>query len=179
MPPSKALLILTAACGAAPLFPASALARRMQLSKALVSIASTQAILFPIVFSFWISTTAAQARSAPPSQNGALFLLTSSVTYLNSASGFDTASPSKYTSVNVSASVTFYNDLNGLGTPLATVDLTPNASSCPGYNAGFSPYTPIGVLFLGKEKSIGFGGVTNQIAFDEPSGRPAGGRAGG
>jgi hypothetical protein len=70
-------------------------------------------------------------------------------------------------SLSYSGSVSVYDDLNGAGTLLATLNLTPNAGSCPGYGAGFCPFSPIGVLFSGTAKSIAFGGVANQIAFDD------------
>ena len=125
------------------------------------------------------SNTSRGGLGDPTPQNGALFILTGSKIYLSYASGFDTGFSFNCTSANHSGSVTFCNELNGLGTPLARLSLILNVGSCPGCNAGFCPYTPIGVLFSGKEKSIGFGGVTNQIAFDDPSGRPAGDRGRG
>ena len=66
-----------------------------------------------------------------------------------------------------SGSVTVYDGLNGTGNVLATLDLSPNAGSCPGYGAGFCPFSPVGVLFDGTALSIGFGGVANQIVFDD------------
>ena len=57
--------------------------------------------------------------------------------------------------------------LNGTGNLLASVSLTPNAGSCPGYSAGFCPYGPAGIGFNGVAKSVSFGGVANQIVFDD------------
>jgi len=101
------------------------------------------------------------------SQQGGLFFLSGSETYLNYAAGFDTGFSFNYVSLYSSGSVSVYDDLNGAGTLLATLNLTPNAGSCPGYNAGFCPFSPIGVVFSGTAKSIAFGGVANQIVFDD------------
>jgi len=49
---------------------------------------------------------------------------------------------------------------------LATIDLSPNAGSCPDYT-GFCPFSPVGVTFAGVAKSIDFAGVENQIVFDD------------
>jgi hypothetical protein len=38
---------------------------------------------------------------------------------------------------------------------------------CVGFNAGFCPFFPIGVPFVGIGQSIVFGGVANQIVFDD------------
>ena len=103
----------------------------------------------------------------PLSQKGSLFFLSGSETYLNYPSGFDTGFSFNYTSLTYSGSVDVHEGLNGTGNVLATLNLTPNASSCPGYNASFCPFSPTGVLFSGTARSIGFAGVANQIAFDD------------
>ena len=54
-----------------------------------------------------------------------------------------------------------------LGNLLATLSLSPNAGSCPGYNAQFCPFSAKGVTFAGTARSISFGGVANQIVFDD------------
>lgn len=113
------------------------------------------------------SNTSRGGLGEPTSQNGALFFLSGSETFLNYASGFDTGFSFNYVSLSFSGSVNVYDDLNGAGTILATLNLSPNAGSCPGYNAQFCPFSPIGVLFSGTAKSIGFGGVANQIVFDD------------
>lgn len=103
----------------------------------------------------------------PTSQQGGLFFLSGSETYLNYAAGFDTGFSFNYVSLSFSGSVSVYDGLNGSGTVLATLNLSPNAGSCPGYGASYCPFTPTGVLFSGTAKSIAFGGVANQIAFDD------------
>jgi len=101
------------------------------------------------------------------SQRGGLFFLDGSQTFLNYAAGFDTGFSFNYVSLSNPGSVLVYSGLNGTGTLLATLALTPNAGSCPGYNAGFCPFKPFGVTFNGIAKSISFAGVANQIVFDD------------
>ena len=57
--------------------------------------------------------------------------------------------------------------LSGTGNLLTTVNLTPNLGNCPGYSAGFCPFGAAGVNFAGTAKSVSFGGVANQIVFDD------------
>jgi hypothetical protein len=113
------------------------------------------------------SNTSRGGIGDPTSERGGLFFLDGSETYLNYPSGFDTGFSFNYVSFSYSGSVNVYDDLNGLGNILATLNLNPNAGSCPGYTADYCPFSPIGVLFSGTAKSIGFGGVANQIAFDD------------
>ncbi|MDM7953739.1 MAG: hypothetical protein QUV07_11075 [Cyanobium sp. CZS 25K] len=113
------------------------------------------------------SNTSRGGLGDPTSQLGGLFFLSGSETFLNYAAGFDTGFSFNYVSLNFSGSVNVYDDLNGAGNILATLNLSPNAGSCPGFNAGFCPFSPTGVLFSGTAKSIGFGGVANQIVFDD------------
>lgn len=113
------------------------------------------------------SNTSRGGLGDPDSQRGALFFLSGTETYLNYAAGFDTGFSFNYVSLNFSGNVEVYDGLNGTGNLLATLNLTPNAGSCPGYSAGFCPFSPVGVLFAGTARSIGFGGVANQIVFDD------------
>jgi hypothetical protein len=113
------------------------------------------------------SNTSRGGLGDPTSQRGALFFLSGNETYLNYATGFDTGFSFNYVSLRFSGDVEVYDGLNGTGNLLATLRLTPNAGSCPGYNAQFCPFSPVGVLFAGTARSIGFGGVANQIVFDD------------
>jgi hypothetical protein len=113
------------------------------------------------------SNTSRGGLGDPTSQKGALFFLEGSETFLNFPAGFDGGFSFNYVSLNYSGSVDVHDGLNGTGTVLATLNLSPNAGSCPGYGAGFCPFSPIGVLFSGTARSIGFGGVANQIVFDD------------
>ena len=101
------------------------------------------------------------------SQLGGLFFLSGSETFLNFAAGFDTGFSFNYVSVSYSGSVSVYDGLNGTGNLLATLNLSPNSGSCPGYSAPFCPFSPVGVAFSGIAKSISFAGVANQIVFDD------------
>ncbi|MCP9865786.1 MULTISPECIES: hypothetical protein [unclassified Cyanobium] len=113
------------------------------------------------------SNTSRGGLGDPASQKGALFFLSGSETFLNYASGFDTGFSFNYVSFSFNGSVGVYDGLNGTGNLLASLNLTPNAGSCPGFDADFCPFSPSGVLFPGTAKSIGFGGVANQIVFDD------------
>ena len=104
---------------------------------------------------------------APASSQGGLFFLDGSETFMNIASGFSTGFSFNYVSLSFAGSVSVYDGLNGTGSLLATLNLTPNAGSCPGYSAGFCPFSPTGVLFAGTAKSVSFAGVANQIVFDD------------
>ena len=104
---------------------------------------------------------------APGSDEGALFFLSGSESIMNIAAGFDTGFSFNYVSLSFSGSVEVYDGLNGTGNLLATLNLTPNAGSCPGYGAQFCPFGPFGVTFDGIARSVSFGGVANQIVFDD------------
>ena len=103
----------------------------------------------------------------PSSDEGGLFFLTGSASIMNVAAGFDTGFAFNYVSLSNPGSVSVYDGLDGTGNLLATINLSPNAGSCPGYNAGFCPFSPIGVGFAGTAKSVSFAGVANQIVFDD------------
>ncbi len=113
------------------------------------------------------SNTSRGGLGDPTSRQGALFFLSGTQTFLNYSAGFDTGFSFNYVSLNFSGSVSVYDGLNGTGNLLATLALTPNAGTCTGYNAGFCPFSPTGVNFAGIARSIGFGGVANQIVFDD------------
>jgi len=113
------------------------------------------------------SNTSRGGLGDPNSQKGGLFFLDGSQTFMNMAAGFDTGFSFNYVSVSFSGSVGVYDGLNGTGNLLATLSLAPNSGSCPGYNAGFCPFSAKGVTFDGIGKSISFAGVANQIVFDD------------
>ncbi|HVP50063.1 MAG TPA: PEP-CTERM sorting domain-containing protein [Candidatus Bathyarchaeia archaeon] len=114
------------------------------------------------------SNTSRGGLGDPNSQLGALFFLSGSNTYVNVAAGFTTGFSFYYTAINFGGSVNVWSGLNGTGTLLATLNLpTTPSGPCNGYNAGFCPFYPIGVSFAGTAMSIDFGGVANQIVFDD------------
>lgn len=105
----------------------------------------------------------------PPanSQEGGLFFLSGSSTFMDIPAGFTTGFSFNYVSLSDSGSVQVWSGVDGTGTLLATINLSPNAGSCPGYDAQFCPFSPIGVAFSGTAESIEFEGVANQIVFDD------------
>jgi hypothetical protein len=103
---------------------------------------------------------------APASAEGALFFLSGSETFLNVAAGFTTGFSFNYAS-SVTGAVQVYDGLNGTGNLLQTVNLSANIAGCSPYGAGFCPFTAAGVTFNGTARSISFGGVANQIVFDD------------
>ncbi len=101
------------------------------------------------------------------SEQGALFFLSGSETYINVADGFDTGFSFNYVSVAVAGEARIYDGLNGTGTLLGTLVLGPNAVDCPGYEAPFCAFAPVGMTFDGVARSVSFAGVANQIVFDD------------
>ena len=112
------------------------------------------------------SNTSRGGVGDPNSREGSLFFLSGSETFLNYSAGFTTGFSFNYVS-SVNGSVGVYDGLNGTGNLLASVNLTPNRAGCPSYGAGFCPFGPAGVNFAGTARSISFGGVANQIVFDD------------
>lgn len=102
----------------------------------------------------------------------ALFFLSGAETFMNIADGFETGFSFNYVSASFSGAVQVYDGLNGTGNLLATLNLVPNANAgavCApaGYTGSFCPFSPAGVLFDGVARSVSFGGVANQIVFDD------------
>ncbi|WP_203561435.1 PEPxxWA-CTERM sorting domain-containing protein [Ideonella livida] len=112
-------------------------------------------------------SNASHGGTDPGSEQSGLFFLSGTETYMNVAAGFDTGFSFNYVSLSYSGSVQVYDGLDGTGNLLATINLSPNAGSCPGYGAQFCPFGPAGVSFAGVARSVAFGGVANQIAFDD------------
>jgi len=98
------------------------------------------------------------------SREGALFFLSGSSTFMDIPAGFTTGFSFNYVSVS---DVAVWSGVDGTGSLLATINLSPDSGSCPGYSAAFCPFSPIGVAFSGTGKSIEFAGVANEIVFDD------------
>jgi hypothetical protein len=114
------------------------------------------------------SNTSRGGLGDPNSQNGALFFLTGSSTFLNDPAGFNTGFSFNYSAIYDTGSIQVYSGVNGTGSLLANLALPTTVSGpCPGYGAGFCPFDPIGVTFAGTAESINFGGDANQIVFDD------------
>jgi len=104
----------------------------------------------------------------PASAQTGLFFLDGDGTFMNVAAGFSTGFSFFYSSVNYSGSVLLYDGLDGAGTLLASIDLTPTLSTCgPEYAAAFCPLVAAGTTFVGLARSVAWGGVANQIVFDD------------
>lgn len=102
-----------------------------------------------------------------PSPDTVLFFLSGGAATMNVAAGFDTGFSFFYSSVSFAGSVTVYDDLNASGNILATLNLPANGSGGGGDPTGsFNVFDAVGVTFAGIAKSIDFGGVADQIAFD-------------
>ncbi|MEO8123224.1 MAG: PEP-CTERM sorting domain-containing protein [Burkholderiales bacterium] len=105
---------------------------------------------------------------APGSELGALFWLNGPQTYMNFGAGFDTGFSFNYAAPNTPGSVSVYDDLNGTGNLLATLNLGLTPSTCDGsYGAAYCPFVSAGVGFAGVAKSISFAGSANFIVFDD------------
>ena len=113
------------------------------------------------------SNTSRGGLGDPDSQLGGLFFLSGSSTFLDDPAGFTSGFSFNYSAITEGGSIQVYSGLDGTGTLLATLTLPTTPSDCPGYNAGFCPFVPIGVTFPGTAESINFGGTANQIVFDD------------
>lgn len=114
------------------------------------------------------SNTSRGGQGNPNSQRGGLFFLDGSETFMNVAAGFETGFSFFYAAINNTGSINVFDDLNGTGNLLASLDLGLTPSTCgPEFAAGFCPFVAQGVAFNGVAKSVSFGGVANQVAFDD------------
>jgi hypothetical protein len=104
----------------------------------------------------------------PASQQGALFFLSGTQTFMNVPAGFDTGFSFNY-NANEASSVTVFSGLNGTGAVLATLPLadTPQGTCSSVFQAAFCPFFPIGVSFSGTAESVSFAGVENHVVFDD------------
>ncbi len=104
-----------------------------------------------------------------PSPDTILFFLSGNAATMNVAAGFDTGFSFFYSSDFDTGFVNVYDDLNGSGNILATINLALNLSdnNCTGDPTGrFCNWDPIGVAFDGIARSVDFGGTANFVGFD-------------
>ncbi|GAC13801.1 PEP-CTERM sorting domain-containing protein [Aliiglaciecola lipolytica] len=114
------------------------------------------------------SNTSRGGLGDPDSQLGGLFFLAGSGTNMNVAAGFEDGFSFFYTAINQGGSVQVFDDLDGTGNLLATLNLDVTSSTCGGeFGAGFCPFVAAGVAFDGIAKSVNWGGVANQVVFDD------------
>ena len=102
-----------------------------------------------------------------PSPNTVMFFLNSQNAILNYAAGFDTGISFFYSS-SLTASVNVYDDVNGGGNLIASLNLSPqNTNNCSGDPTGvYCNWSAVGVEFNGIAKSVNFGGTANRVGFD-------------
>ncbi len=113
------------------------------------------------------SNTSRGGLGDPNSQRGGLFFLDGGATTMNVAAGFETGFSFFYSAINQGGSVQVFDGLDGTGNLLTTLNLTTTTSNCGPFNAGFCPFVAAGVNFAGIARSVNWGGVANQVVFDD------------
>lgn len=102
-----------------------------------------------------------------PSPSTIAFFLSGPGVVMNVPAGFTTGFSFFYTAVSYAGSVTVWDDLNGTGNLLASLNLPALGSGCGGDPDGsFNCWSAVGVSFSGVAKSVNFGGSANQVGFD-------------
>lgn len=103
-----------------------------------------------------------------PSPSTILFFL-SGQPFMNVPAGFSTGFSCYYTSTQFAGSLTVYDGLNGTGNVLAVSNFPATGTNPTGGdpNGSFNIWQIISVPFSGVAKSVVFGGVQNQIGFDD------------
>ena len=114
------------------------------------------------------SNTSRGGLGDPASQLGALFFLSGAETFMNVAAGFTTGFSFFYTAITQTGSVDVYDGLSGTGNLLASLNLPTTPSTCAAeFAAPFCPFVASGIDFAGTALSVAFGGVANQVVFDD------------
>jgi hypothetical protein len=114
------------------------------------------------------SNTSRGGFGDPNSQKGGLFFLSGTSAIMDVAGGFDTGFSFDYTAIFQPGFVDVFSGPDGTGTLLAHMDIpTTPSGPCPGYTGAFCPFLPLGIAFSGTAESVSFGGVENQIVFDD------------
>jgi hypothetical protein len=103
-----------------------------------------------------------------PSPSTILFFLSGSP-FMNVPNGFSTGFSCYYTSITYAGSITIYDGLNGTGNVLALANFPATGTNPTGGdpNGQFNIWQILSVPFTGVAKSVVFGGVQNQIGFDD------------
>ncbi|WP_282605698.1 hypothetical protein [Pelagibius sp. Alg239-R121] len=105
-----------------------------------------------------------------PSPDTVLFFLQGNTATLTFDAGFTTGFSFFYTTQFDTGFVNVYDDIDGTGNLLATLNLSLNwkDNGCTGDPTGdFCNWDPIGVAFDGIARSVDFGGTLNQVGFDD------------
>ena len=100
-----------------------------------------------------------------PSMPGILFWLDGPATIMNVSAGFTDGFATYYSSINQPGSISIYDDLNGTGNLLATLNLVALGSQGT-TGAAYDTWALVGTTFEGTAKSVVFGGTANYIGFD-------------
>ena len=95
-----------------------------------------------------------------------LYFISGSGAVMNVPAGFTTGFSFYYASTTYAGTVTVWDQVGATGNLLATVNLPVTGSYCGGSSEAYSCWNPIGVTFTGTAKSVDFGGIANQIGFD-------------
>ena len=114
------------------------------------------------------SNTSRGGVGDPNSDKGGLFFLSGAETFMNVAAGFDTGFSFNYTAPFQGGTINVFAGLGGTGALLGSIVLGLTTSNCgPEYSAGFCPFVSAFIAFAGIAQSVSFGGVANQIVFDD------------
>lgn len=103
-----------------------------------------------------------------PSGGPAAYFTGGSGDILDEASGFTTGFSFYYSSAQA-GTVTVWSGLDGTGTELASVDLSAqgNTDCAAGSSLFFCNWTAAGATFAGTAESVDFGGVEDEVGFDD------------
>jgi len=102
-----------------------------------------------------------------PSPSTTMYFQSGTEAIMNYVAGFDTGFSFFYSAISQGGLVSVYDGIGATGALLASValPLTPTTGA-PDPTGDFSPLVPVGVAFSGVARSILFGGVQDQIGFD-------------
>jgi hypothetical protein len=102
-----------------------------------------------------------------PSPSTTMYFLSGTAAVMNYAAGFDTGFSLFYSAISQAGLVSVYDGIGATGALLASLalPLTPS-NGAPDPNGLFSPLVPVGITFNGIARSVLFGGVQDQIGFD-------------
>ena len=114
------------------------------------------------------SNTSRGGVGDPTSDKGGLFFLSGAETFMNVAAGFDTGFSFNYTAPFQGGTINVFAGLGGTGALLGSIVLGLTTSGCgPEFGADFCPFKSAFIAFAGIAQSVSFGGVANQIVFDD------------
>jgi len=107
-------------------------------------------------------------RGDPASQGAGLLFLGGSPSFIDSATGFDTALSFFYAGAESENTVDVWSGAGGTGALLATM-LLPRTPTGPGpcYGAQYCPFVPVTVAFAGVARSVTFAGATQELVLDD------------